>query len=290
GRDGGVDLAAPRERRAQGCDRRPRPGRRRSLDDRFRGREGRGASRREDFEAGPDHLGLLGQELARDGEHHQGAPHHHRRPRPEPPRSEGRLRRGRVRRGHRPHPVGDRRAAPVTSTPRRNCFRHWKRTRSKGGRRQGRTGEYNGDMVIAAFGASPDPASRMRGFPNRVQRRADLRAALRAPRDWSSACACFPPHRPRQRKIAGSNQVLRDEGHEGGRDRMPYRDPEKRREYDRRYREATRAKQSEYQRRYRETHIEAIRKKKREYQRRWVKDHPDYFHRRYEEKKKTRNG
>lgn len=71
---------------------------------------------------------------------------------------------------------------------------------------------------------------------------------------------------------------------------MPYRNPEKRREYYRRYREATRERQREYQRRYRQANLETLRKKKREYQRQWVKDHPGYFHRRYEEKKRTRNG
>ena len=47
----------------------------------------------EDLQARPDHLGLLGRELPRDGEHHQGAPHHHGRARDQPPRPEGRLRR-----------------------------------------------------------------------------------------------------------------------------------------------------------------------------------------------------
>jgi uncharacterized membrane protein (DUF106 family) len=70
---------------------------------------------------------------------------------------------------------------------------------------------------------------------------------------------------------------------------MPYRDPEKRREYHRRYREATREKQREYQRRYRLANLEKLRKKKREYQRLWVKNHPDYFRRRYDEKRKARN-
>ncbi len=70
---------------------------------------------------------------------------------------------------------------------------------------------------------------------------------------------------------------------------MPFRDPEKRREYCKRYREATREKQREYQRRYRQANLDTLRKKKREYQRRWVKDHPDYFHERYEKKKETRN-
>jgi len=69
---------------------------------------------------------------------------------------------------------------------------------------------------------------------------------------------------------------------------MPYHDPEKAREYHRQYRAATREKQREYQRRYRQANLETLRKKKREYQSQWVKDHPDYFHQRYEEKKRTR--
>jgi hypothetical protein len=71
---------------------------------------------------------------------------------------------------------------------------------------------------------------------------------------------------------------------------MPFRDPEKRREYYRRYRETTRERQREYQRRYRLANLETLRKKKREYQRQWVKDHPGYFRQRYEEKKRIRKG
>ncbi|EQD29108.1 cell division protein FtsZ, partial [mine drainage metagenome] len=61
-RDGGADLAAPGERGALGREGRARADRRRSVDDRLRGGEGGGARRREDIEAGADHLGLLGRE------------------------------------------------------------------------------------------------------------------------------------------------------------------------------------------------------------------------------------
>ncbi|EQD26276.1 cell division protein FtsZ, partial [mine drainage metagenome] len=83
--------------------------------DRGRGGEGRGPGRIEDLQAGPDHLGLLDRELPRDGEYHQGAPHHHRGPRDQPARPEGRLRLWRVRGSHRPRPLDRRRDEPATS-------------------------------------------------------------------------------------------------------------------------------------------------------------------------------